>query len=600
MQPNLKLVDDNYGQSDNVIIDTPSIDITLDTYKRWFNEFLDAKSDELAEAKKSRQYYHGNQLSEAVKKALATRKQPAIVANFIRQTIDGIVGLDSRFRQDPKAFGRTPKHAEQADLATAAIRFVCDNNKWPSMVTECLMDAAQGGIMVDEFRLRKDRNDQTEIKIERMEPEKFFYDPKSIKGDFSDANYMGTWGWWDEGTAGHLFPDKKQELHESLDKDFNVGQVDPQEDWNRTWVDLKRGLIKIVEMWVKDGDQWHYCFFTGSHILKRGPSPFVDEEGAPGPRFVAQSAYIDEKGDRYSLIRDLIPLNDEINQRRSKMLHMINTRQTWGQSGVVKDVNTMRMEMSRPDGHVEAEGIKDQEWGIIDQNDQIAGQSALLDSSKAEMESFGPGQALLGQGGLQDSSGKALQLHLQAGMAKMAPFFNRVKDWKLRNYRVIWANVQKYWDTERYIMITDDPNDIQYIPINTLQLNPETGQAEISNNLAQMDVDIIIDESADTVTLASETFDEMVKLTQSGIAFPPDVLIEMSDLDAKAKKRVLDKMEKAQQADPAIEQAKSLDLAGKQADVERTHAETEKAAAAAEKMEAETMEIMMSPMEDVS
>ncbi|MCP4987719.1 MAG: hypothetical protein GY928_17175, partial [Colwellia sp.] len=144
------------------------------------------------------------------------------------------------------------------------------------------------------------------------------------------------------------------------------------------------------------------------------------------------------------------------------------------------------------------------------------------------------------------------------------------------------------------------PNDIQYIPVNQLQLNPETGQAEIGNNLAQIDADIIIDESADTVTLANETFDKMVKLTQSGIAFPPDVLIEMSDLDAKIKKRVLDKMKKAQQADPAIEQAKSLDLAGKQADVERTQAETEKAAAATEKIEAETMEIMMSPMEDVS
>ncbi|MCP5097605.1 MAG: hypothetical protein GY943_18820, partial [Chloroflexi bacterium] len=73
MQPNLKLVDNNYSQSANVVIDTPSIDITLDTYKRWFNEFLDAKSDELAEAKKCRRYYHGNQLSDAIKKALAAR-----------------------------------------------------------------------------------------------------------------------------------------------------------------------------------------------------------------------------------------------------------------------------------------------------------------------------------------------------------------------------------------------------------------------------------------------------------------------------------------------------------------------------------------------
>ena len=457
------------------------------------------------------------------------------------------------------------------------------------------MDASQSGICVNEYKITRDRRGQVEIKTERLEPEKFFYDPRSIKADFSDAQYMGSWGWFDIGTAEAMFPDKKDEMRESLERDFVSSEADAQQDWAANWFDTKRQLIKIIEMWIKVGDQWRFCFFTGSVKLASGESPFVDGDGDPACRFVAVSAYRDEQGDCYSIVRDLIPLQDEINQRRSKMLHMINTRQTWANSGIFKDVNKMRMEMSRPDGHIESEGVFGQDWGIIDQNDQISGQAALLEASKVEMESFGPGQALLGQGGLQDSSGRALALHLQAGMAKMQPFFNRIRDWKLRNYRMMWGNIQKYWTEERYILVTDDPNDIQHIPLNTIDLD-DFGNPVPVNAVAEMDMDIIIDESPDTVTLQSETFDKIVQLVQAGIEFPPEILIEASDLDNRTKSRVLKQFEQAKQANPMAERSAMLEMAEREADIEKTNSETAKNIAASDKLQAETLETLAQPV----
>ena len=579
---------------ENITVDKQESDITLSTLHTWFREFSTAKYQENNEARENRKYYHGNQLSERVKKELAKRKQPPIVSNFIRQTVDGIVGLDTRYRQDPKAFPRTPAHMEQSEVATAAIRYVTDNNDWSSLSTDCIMDASQSGIMIDEYRLEPDERGQTELRIDRLEPEKFFYDPKSIKGDFSDALYMGSWGWFDLQTAISLFPDKRDELKEALSGDLQGNYDNQQQDWINRWHDTSRQLTKIVELWYKSGDGWKYCFFTGADKLSDGESPFLDHEGKSGCRFVPQSAYVDESGDRYSLIRDLRPLQDEINQRRSKMLHMINTRQTWARSGAFKSVNDVRMQMSRPDGHVEAEGVFGTDWGIIDQNDQISGQAALLEASKQEMESFGPGQALLGQGGLQDSSGRALSLHLQAGMAKMQPFFNRIRNWKLRNYRMIWNNVQKYWDQERYILVTDDPNDIQHIPVNSLEID-EYGQPSLQNNIAQMDMDIIIDESPDTVTLQSETFDKIVQLVQAGVQFPNDILIEASDLDAKTKSKMLKKLQEQQQQDPMAAQAAQLEMAERQIGVQKVQSEIANKNADTEKKEAETIEIMMQP-----
>lgn len=567
----------------------------LSTLKRYFREFLDVKSDEVQEAKTSRRYYHGNQTSERILKELKKRKQPNITSNFIRQTIDGIVGLDTRYRQDPKAYPRTPKHTGQSDVATAAIRFVCDNNDWSGLVSDCIMDATQSGIMVDEYKLTQKEDGQVEIVIDRLEPEKFFYDPKSIKHDFSDATYMGSWGWFDVDTAIEMFPDKEQEINEGIGYALESVSEDPQEDWSNRWFDTNRKLVKIVEIWTKKNGNWTYCFIAGNSKLKSGPSPFLDDEGNSGCRFVAQSAYIDEQGDRYSLIRDLRPLQDEINQRRSKMLHQINTRQTWARSGVFKSVNDARLQMSRPDGHLEVEGVFGQDWGIIDQNDQIAGQAKLLEASKQEMESFGPGQALLGQGGLQDSSGRALALHLQAGMAKMQPFFNRVRSWKLRNYRMIWHNVRKYWDGERYIMITDDPADIQHIPVNSFELD-EYGRPMPVNQLTDIDVDIIIDEAPDTITLQSEAFDKMVKLAPLMGNVAPDIWVEMSDLDEKTKQRVKKRLEAQQQQDPMAAQAAQLEMADKMAGIEQQKVDTQKAAAATEKLQAETMKILHEPL----
>lgn len=566
--------------------------ISIAKMQTWFRDFTSSKWEENRAARLSRKYYHGNQLSDKIRKELERRHQPAIHSNFIRQTIDGVVGLDTRYRQDPKAYPRTPKHAGQSEVATAVIRYVCDNNDWASVTSDCLMDAAQGGIMVNEYKLKSKRDGDVEIEIDRLEPEKFFYDPHSIKGDFSDARYMGSWGWFDLTTALQMFPEKEEEVRSSLEADFQGTYNEQQEDWTNRWHDTERQLVKIVELWYKHGQNWQYCFFTSNTKLKEGVSPFFDHEGNSGCRFVAQSAYVDESGNRYSLIRDLMPLQDEINQRRSKMLHMINTRQTWAKSGAVKDVNKMRMQMSRPDGHVEVEGAFGVDFGIIDQNDQIQGQAALLESSKQEMESFGPGQALLGQGGLQDSSGRALALHLQAGMAKMQPFFNRVRNWKLRNYRMIWNNVQRYWSQERYILVTDDPQDIQHIPLNTLEID-QFGQPRLANHLAQMDMDIVIDESPDTITLQSETFDKIVKLVQSGVQFPKEVILEASDLDTKTKAKVMKMMQQQQQANPLAAKAAELDLAEKQVGIEKTVSEIEKNKVTAQKTEAETAEILL-------
>ena len=574
-------------------------------YREMFDAWLEAKRDEIAETKKARRYYHGNQWTAEERRILEIRKQPIITANRIQRKIDGIVGLHSRYKQAPKAYARTPKHEAEADISSAVIRFVCDNNDFDTISAEAIQRACISGIFVAEMNFDEDpMTGEQEITLQSVENERFFYDPRSVKPDFSDARYMGLYAWIDIETAIDMFPDKEETLKSDVESVMSSNGNDSQTDWRFNWFDSKRKLVKVCETWRKRGDKWMFCFHTGNSVLAEGESPFVDDEGKSGCRIIAGSAYIDESGDRYGLVRNMISPQDEINHRRSKLLHMISVRQTWGQSGVVKDVNEFRTQMARPDGHLEIEGVWGQDAGVVSQNDQTQGQAQLLAEAKDEIENFGPNQALIGQGGVSDSSGRAIALLQQAGMAELNLFFTRVRGWKLRIYRMIWQNARKMWTAERSIRVTDNENAAQFIPLNSLMIDPSTGQPVIKNNMSEIDVDIIIDEGQDAITLRSEQFEKITRLAQAGIQFPPEVLLEFSDLDSETRTKIKEIMQQAAQAQAQAaqeqqqiqQQAMALEMANKQADTGLKQANAEKAQAQAFKEQMAGSKTLYEPM----
>ena len=53
------------------------------------------------------------------------------------------------------------------------------------------------------------------------------------------------------------------------------------------------------------------------------------------------------------MVRGLISLQDEINKRRSKALHLLSVRQVIAEQGAVPDVDKARREVAKPDGFIE-------------------------------------------------------------------------------------------------------------------------------------------------------------------------------------------------------------------------------------------------------
>jgi hypothetical protein len=544
----------------------------LSKLRKCYTDYLFSKREEIDEQIDARRYYHGSQYTTEQINALRRRKQPIMTFNRVSRKIDGVVGLVERLRQDPKAFPRTPEHEEGAELATAALRYVLDQQEWKAKSPVCTMTGALDGIGGIELDLIQGDQGDPEIGMSEVEIDSFFYGPRSYRADFDDARYMGVGKWLDDDIAKDMFPDADEAAFSSDDE--LTTNSDREARWFRADGIQKR--VRVVEIWYRHQGGWCWAVFSGNAVLKEGKSPFKDEKGKSYCKYIMFSGNVDQDGDRYGFVRNLKSPQDGINAKQSKMQHILASKRIILSQGAVDDIEKTRAEWARPDGVVITnrpvnEGVK-----TDDQAFDFAGWVKMLELNQNEIENFGPNPALIGQG-VESKSGRAIALLQQAGMAELGPFMLAYRGWKIRVYRAIWNAIQQHWQAERWIRVTDDEGLAQFVQINGLQIDPMTGQPAMVNAIGSLDVDIILDEAPDTVNMMQdfyETLQQVLPAVAPMLAPPKanamvDMLIEASPMASDQKKKY---REAGQQPDPMADQAKQLELQAAVAEVKDKNA----------------------------
>lgn len=529
--------------------------------KRQYQDYASAKSDEAREMVQARHYYHADQWTKEEISTLRARKQPVITSNRIGRKIDAIGGLVERIRQDPKAYARTPKHDEGAELATATLRFVLDSNNWKSKSSRIAHAGAVDGIAGIEYDLVPGDEGDPSLEMHIAYGDGFFYDPRSVDEGFTDARYLGISKPVDVEQVKELVPDKADEVDELFADTGSDMTTIASQDREKNWQQTNERKLQLVDHWYIKGGKWRWCLYIGDMMLMQGVSPFIDEKGKTFPRYRMFSAAVDHDGDRYGFIRNLKSPQDEINHRRSKALHLLNTRRVISEKGAVDDIEVARREWAKSDGWVEINPSMKMEPDQTTQND-FKGQLEMLQEAKNEIENFGPNPALIGQG-LEDSSGRAIKLLQDAGMAELGPYLQAHRNWKIRVYRDIWNIIQRYWTKERWIRVTDDQNVAQFFQINKMELD-EYGRPAIVNAIGSLDVDIIIDEGPDAMNMQGDSMLVLQALGPQFLQQFPEIALELSPLQNSVKKNMLDKIKAKQSAPPQPDPTKMAELQMKQ------------------------------------
>ncbi len=547
--------------------------IPLERLKREYIDYLGTKREEIDEQQNARRKRHGSQWTGEQLTQLKARRQPVVTVNKISRKIHGVIGVLSRLKQDPKAYPRTPSHERGAELATAAIRFVADTNNFDSTDYYCGEMAAVDGIAGVEINIIEGDRGDKDVEILPFITDSFFYDPRSYKPDFSDCRFMGVGRWLDIEEAIELFPDHEEALRASQESGTELtSEPDREYQWYQTDGEIRR--IRLVEHWYKHKGKWKYSIYTASTILTEGVSPLLDAKGDTMCKYIPFSAYVDQDGDRYGFIRDLDSLQTELNMRRSKALYTMLGRRIMAPKGAFDNVEIARREAARVDGVVEfnpgvGEPNFDDQMKLAETNAQFQ----FYESTRAEIESFGPNVAITTGEGLERASGRAIHLLQQAGLADLGPFLQSYRGWKIRVYRAIWQAIRHHWEGQRWIRVTDDEKLTHFVEVNGWEIDPVTGVGEAFNKIGDLDVDIIVDEGPDTTNMMADAYDTLEVLAQRGAEIPPEILIELAPLPFSLKQRLLEKLDP--KPTPEAKRAMQLEMAEKESDVHETVASAE-------------------------
>lgn len=602
-----------------------TVDDVLTTLVHYFDESEQNTVEARAESELHRDYYDGVQLTDEEISTLNERGQPPVIDNKVKDKIDSLLGMEIEVRTDPKAFPRTPNHQEAAEAATDGIRFVADNNFLPMVKSEVGNNLFVEGTGVASVSV----DQKGVIRVKHIMWDRFFFDPHSRKKNFSDARYLGEAIWMDLDVAKARYPDAEEEFDGSINEATSQFSETYADKPLSKWVDPKRKRVRVLEIYYKDRE-WKRAVIGRFSILE-GPttSVYIDDEGETSHNYVARSAYVDRNGCRYGVVRRYKDLQDEHNKRRSKMLHLASNRNIVMDAGAVDDINQAKEELKKPDGMVVVNPGK--RFEVVDNNAEISAQTQLLLHTDQALSETGPNAALTGHSGR--ISGRAKQLDQQAGTVNLGTLFDGLRDWELRCYRKIWQCIRQFWTDEKWVRVRDDERNLKFVSLNHVKTQGEAyeemlaeaektggppppppedpqaplldrnGQPIIENSVVDLDVDIIIEQAPDIVSIQQEQFAELSQMAQSGLPIPPDVIIEASSL--RNKRQILATLrgdtpeqqkqkEQQEQMQQVLQQlsliAAKLDVDQKAADVEKTKSETEENQAQAELYAVEALE----------
>lgn len=577
----------------------------------WFTAAEEATEGARERSERDRDYYDGKQLRDEEIQELERRGQPPIIINRIKRKVDYLLGHERATRTDPRGYPRTQNDAQAAEAVTDALRYVCEAERFDqkrSATWENLMIEGFGGV---EVGARLNAKGEVEPTIEHVPWDRIFYDPHSRRGDFADARYLGIVLWMDREEVEERWPEASTVVSATLDAVPSKTYDDKPQ-----WADGRRKRVRVVQMYYKRKGTWHLCFFVKAGFLQPPkPVEYLDEDGNPDCPLILQSAYVDRDNNRYGIVREMIGPQDEVNKRRSKALHLISVRQTVSEIGAVEDVAATKRELAKPDGHiVVAPGMR---FELLDTNDMASSQFELLQEAKNEIDLIGPNASMMGKDD-KAASGRAILAQQQGGTIELGPLSDALRQWQWRVYRALWFRIKQYWNAEKWIRVTDDENNLRFVGLNKpltladqLAQSPETQQqiemvrqqigqenpdalplfemdlqqqlqmptGEIENNVAELDIDIILQDSPDLITIQTEQFEQLAQMAGAGIPIPPDVLIEASAL--RNKKMLLERMQQQTQApppDPILQAANEAEVAKTQSEAQKNQAQAAKLA----------------------
>lgn len=550
------------------------------------------------QANKESDYYDGNQLDSETLEAMEELGMAPIIENLVGPTIDAVLGMEAKTRLDWRV---TPAGDNKFKEVAEAINVRLNEAEKESRADRACSDAYAGQIKTGLHWVEVSREPDPfkyPFRCRAVHRNEMFWDWKSKEPDLSDARWMLRRQWFDEDVLALAMPEHKEllmhistgwaDFDPALLGDTNTGlfssmdqerqflfdesewrdtgrrRVCVYEVWYRRWVRgyvmkvpgggvieynredkrhveaVVRGLVKVSEaVFSKVRTAW----FVGPHRLRDEPSPYKHGKFPYVPFFGKRE---DLTNIPYGLVRPMISMQDEVNARNSKMVWLLSAKRVTATEGVVRDKETARREVARPDAWIDiasnapanARFTVESDFALNSQQYQ-----ALVDKREGIKNVSGVYNALMGRDG-SATSGIALNSLVEQGTQTLA----EIND----NYRYSRALVGELLMSLIVEEIGEEPMEVsiektgmapQVVALNQPAEDGE-GNQFISNNLQRAKLKVAL---SDVPSTPSYRMQRMTMLSEITKSLPPQIQALVIDFviastDLPEREQIVDRL----------------------------------------------------------
>lgn len=534
-----------------------------------YEDELDRQSENRVEMASDADFYDNIQWREADAKILRDRGQVPLQYNVISTAVNWVLGSEKRGRTDYKILPRRKDAAKPAERKTQLMKYLSDVNMTPFKRSSAFEDAVKVGIGWMESAVQSDLDGEPVVM--RYESWRNMLWDSACGKDMEDCRYMIRSKWLDLDIAEAIFPDRVGTLRRSAAGNDSYGAdrlgddaMDSQENSlngyssARAIVDgVKRDRVRVMEIWFKKPVKvmaMRGGEYAGEIYDEKNPAPSHVEsiqkgEGVPALRTMLRvhvalmcdvgMLYFDEspyrhndfpftpiwcyRRDRdglpYGMIRGLKDIQEDINKRASKALHILSTNKVIMDEGAVDDIDAFTEEVARPDAVI----VKKKGYDLT--------LNAERELAPAHLELMSRGiQMIQSVSGVTDenlgrqtnaSSGLAIGRRQEQGAMATAGIFDNLRMAVQQHGAKELSLIEQYFSEKKQFRITNMRGTPEYISIND-------GMPE--NDIVRSRADFIISDQDWRASVRQAQTEELFALLQQLAPVAPQVALVMLDL----------------------------------------------------------------------
>lgn len=608
------------------------------------------------ESDRAADYYDGNQITPQMRATLEGRGQPVLIHNLIAPTVDGVLGLEAKTRADWKLVADDDSGLPVVDALDQELNEAARIAQADKACADAYAAQVKTGVGWVEITRESDPF-KYPYAIGYVHRNEIWWDWHSKRSDLEDCRWLMRKKWIDCDTLTHHFPEHKQiiegvssgwagwdnwgELQSfagspelmgaySVESNFSLARGDwfnsdrklalTFEVYYRVWdkkpvmktpagdvilYDAKNKMHQAavasgkVQVIVANFSRMRLAYFVGPHKVADIDSPHPHNKFPYVPFF----GYREDKSNiPYGLIRRMMPAQDEINHRRSKLTWLLNIKRVVKDADALSGMSDQQMmdELGRADGVVNLDPDRknvnafkiETETGIAAQQFQV-----LTESQKLIQDVAGVYSAFLGQES-GAKSGVAIDSLVEQGTVTLAELNDNYRFARQLVGELLLANiVSDIGNREKEVRINvNSPKKTKTIVLNQREIG-DGGKETINNSVLRTKTRVVLSDITQTPGYRQQMnlmlMDMVSKLPAEYQAAMIEMVVETSDLSNRdevlAQLRKIsgsvDESELTPEEQQAIaeqkaaqDQAKALQFEGMKAEVEEKIAKAKRLA----------------------